>query len=69
MSNGKAKTRKIVAKRFKFTKTGKIIRRTSATSHLKRRDTNNTLIRKRRNQLVLGRFAKKIRQMVRRQHV
>lgn len=58
------KTRKIVKKRFKFTKTGKIKRKTCTTSHLNRKNTVSKSHRKNRDQDIVGKFAAKIRKMI-----
>ena len=60
----KMKTRKIVAKRFKITKTGKVKRRTANTAHNARKDTAGAKMRKRRDKEVKGRFAKKIKKLL-----
>ncbi len=64
MSGPKAKSRKIVSKRFKFTKGGKIERKHSRTSHRKRIDDASTRGRKRRLAQVGGKFVRKIKAMV-----
>lgn len=60
----KAKTRRIVLKRYKFTKTGKIKRKHSRTSHRKRIDSSNTTTRKKRVASVSGKIAKKLKEMI-----
>lgn len=64
MKRVKVKTRKIVAKRFKVTGTGKIMRRTPNMRHLRRRKSNKQLRRYRHYQEVTGVMAKKIRAML-----
>lgn len=64
MPKNKQKTRQIVAKRFKITKTGKVKRRASNTSHLNRKDSTNAEYRKKRELEVKGKFASKIKKMI-----
>lgn len=45
---GKLKTHKATAKRFKITKTGKVIQRTSGQGHFNARESGNKM-RKKRN--------------------
>ena len=60
----KLKTRKIVTKRFKVTKSGKILRRAQNMRHL-RRKKGKKQIRKYRGYIeVKGALAKKIRRML-----
>lgn len=60
----KQKTRKIILKRFKITKTGKVKRAHSRTSHRNRIDDGSTKRRKGRVADVYKAFAKKIKLMV-----
>jgi large subunit ribosomal protein L35 len=61
----KAKTRKIVLKRFKITKSGKIVRKASKTSHLNRKDDSSTRNRKKRDLIVTNKkVAKKLKKMI-----
>lgn len=60
----KQKTRKIVMKRFKFTKLGKILRKACNTSHLKRKNDSSRRHRKAKLMEVTGKFARKINRMV-----
>lgn len=60
----KVKTRKIVAKRFKVTSTGKILRRMPTMRHLRRRKSKSQLRRYRHYVEVTGVMAKKIRRML-----
>ena len=60
----KAKSRKIVLKRFRITKTKKIKRKASNTSHLNRKDSKNAEYRKKRELIVVGAFAKKVKKMI-----
>jgi large subunit ribosomal protein L35 len=60
----KPKTRKIVAKRFKITATGKVLRRTPNMRHLRRRKSMKQIRRYRQYQEVTGKIAKKIKSMI-----
>ncbi len=64
MGNGKQKTRKVVAKRFKVTKTGKVKRKHSATSHLGRKNSADTANRKKPEVEMHGKFKRKIKSMI-----
>lgn len=64
MNKTKAKTRKIVTKRFKITKTGKIVRKACGTSHLNRKNDASTASRKKRTDSVKGKFTIKVKKMV-----
>lgn len=64
MKKYKQKTRKGVAARFKITATGKVLRRTQNRRHLKRRKSKAAIRAGRVPQLVTGKFAKKIKQMM-----
>lgn len=64
MKKVKVKTRKIVAKRFKITSTGKVLRRMPQMRHLRRRKSAKQIRRYRHYQEVTGIFAKKIRRML-----
>lgn len=64
MAKAKAKTRKIVTKRYKFTKTGKVLRKLSRTSHRNRIDDASTSSRKSRIVEVTGKFASKLKKMI-----
>ncbi|HUV46675.1 MAG TPA: 50S ribosomal protein L35 [Candidatus Bathyarchaeia archaeon] len=57
----KQKTRKSVLKRFKVTKTGKVIRRGSFARHLNAKKTKKRQRRQRVPKLVTGKIAKKIK--------
>lgn len=64
MKKTKQKTRKGVLKRFKVTKSGKVLRRTQNMRHL-RRNKSKKAIRKYRIMVeVKGKWAKKIKQMM-----
>lgn len=60
----KIKTRKIVTKRFKVTKSGKIMRRTQGMRHLRRKKTAKQLRRYGKYVEVTGALAKKIKKML-----
>lgn len=60
----KAKTRKVVVKRFKLTKAGKVLRQSSKTTHLGRKDDSSTKSRKKRPIRVKGKFKKKFLKML-----
>jgi len=60
----KHKTRKIVAKRFKITGTGKVLRRTPNMRHLRRRKSKKLIRRYRQYKEVKGKSAKKIKSML-----
>lgn len=64
MSNYKQKTRKSVAKRFKVTRTGKVIHRAQGMRHLRRRKSKRQIRSYRTPRVLTGRFAKKIKQML-----
>ena len=64
MNKVKTKTRKIVAKRFKVTGTGKILRRTPNMRHLRARKSAKQIRRYRKYVEVKGIFAKKIKRML-----
>jgi large subunit ribosomal protein L35 len=64
MSKVKHKTRKIVAKRFKVTSTGKILRRTPNMRHLRRKKSKGQLRKYRKYIEVKGKMAKKIKAML-----
>lgn len=60
----KHKTRKIVAKRFKITATGKVMRRTPNMRHLRRKKSKKQIRRYRKYIEVKGVMAKKIKAML-----
>lgn len=64
MTKIKHKTRKIVAKRFKITSTGKVMRRTPNMRHLRRKKSNSQLRKYRKYIEVTGVMAKKIKAML-----
>ncbi len=60
----KLKIRKSVSKRFKVTKTGKIIRRGAQNRHLKANRSKRNARRGKVPKVVTGKFAKKIKKML-----
>jgi large subunit ribosomal protein L35 len=60
----KLKTRKIVAKRFKITASGKILRRAQNMRHLRRRKSKRQIRAYRVPKVVTGKIAIKIRRML-----
>ena len=60
----KQKTRKSVAKRFKVTKTGKVLRRGSAIRHLRTKKSKRRIRRQKVAQEVTGRWAKKLKKVL-----
>lgn len=60
----KAKSRSIVGKRFKVTKTGKVTRKSCGISHLNRKNDSSTKSRKKREDTVKGKFIKKVKKMI-----
>lgn len=60
----KVKTRKGVAKRFKITKTGKVLHGKQNRSHLRSKRSKSRLRRLKEPAQVTGEFAKKIKQML-----
>lgn len=60
----KQKTRKGVAKRFKVTKTGKVLRGRQYGRHLRRKKSKSAKRRHAEPGLVKGKFAKKIKRMI-----
>jgi len=60
----KQKVRKIVAKRFKITATGKVMRRRQNSRHLRVNKSKKAIRRYRVPIEVKGKFAKKIKQML-----
>lgn len=58
----KLKARKAVAKRFKTTSTGKVIRRKSNQNHFNARQTSDQKRTKRGNQVVAGKYAENIKE-------
>ena len=64
MKKYKIKTRKIVAKRFKVTGTGKILRRSQNMRHLRRRKSKKQIRAYNVPKVVSGKQAAKIRRML-----
>ena len=64
MPKTKIKTRKIVAKRFKITASGKIIRRAQNMRHLRRRKSKRQIRAYKVPREVTGKQAVKIRRML-----
>jgi len=60
----KQKTRKSVARRFKITKTGKVMRRAQNMRHLRRKKTKSAVRAYKVPRVVTGKQAKKIKQML-----
>jgi len=60
----KFKTRKSVANRFRITKTGKVLRRSSFARHLRRKKSKKQLRRLKRIKIVKGSLAKKIKKLL-----
>lgn len=60
----KMKTRKIVAKRFKITATGKVLARHQNMRHLRRRKSKRVIRRYKRTKVITGAMAKKIKIML-----
>lgn len=64
MQKIKQKTRKGVQKRFKITATGKILRRTQNSRHLRRKKSKSAIRNYGIYSEVTGKFAKKIKKML-----
>lgn len=60
----KAKTRKAVAKRFKLTKKGKVLRRAHYARHLRAKKSKKRIRRLKQVKKVEGKYAKKIKKML-----
>jgi large subunit ribosomal protein L35 len=60
----KQKTRKSISKRFKLTKSGKIIRRTIGMRHLKANKSKKISRRQKQNNYVVGKTAKKLKKIL-----
>lgn len=60
----KQKTRKSAAKRFKLTKTGKLLRGRQNTSHLKSKKSKSQKRRGKRIVEMKGKFKRKIKRMI-----
>jgi large subunit ribosomal protein L35 len=64
MQRYKQKTRKGVAKRFKITGTGKVLRRAQNMRHIRRRKSKKAIRAYRKPIAVTGRWAIKIKRML-----
>lgn len=64
MAKAKQKTRKVAVKRFKITKTGKVIRKHAATSHLGRKNDASRRSRKKKKITQENKFSRKIKSMI-----
>lgn len=64
MKKIKQKTRKGVAKRFKITATGKVLRRSQNMRHLRRKKSKKAIRAYRIPTEVTGKWAKKIKRML-----
>jgi large subunit ribosomal protein L35 len=60
----KQKTRKSISKRFKLTKTGKILRRTIGMRHLKANKSKKVSRRQKQVNYVVGKVAKKLKKFI-----
>ncbi|MDO8269740.1 MAG: 50S ribosomal protein L35 [Candidatus Levybacteria bacterium] len=60
----KLKTKRSVKRRFKVTKTGKVLRGSQMRSHLRSHKSKGTLRAQKEIKLVHGKFAKKIKQLL-----
>ncbi|MFA6518647.1 MAG: bL35 family ribosomal protein [Candidatus Shapirobacteria bacterium] len=58
------KIRKSVSNRFEVTKNGKVLRRSSFDRHLRSKKSKKQLRRLKGKKLVLGKFAKKVKQIL-----
>lgn len=59
------KTHKALAKRFKITKTGKILKRAAGQDHFNSRESGTTTRKKRRDRKMSDSFSKTIKQLTR----
>jgi large subunit ribosomal protein L35 len=64
MANTKQKVRKSAAKRFKVTKTGKVIFGHQYGSHLKLKKSKKRLRRQKEPAVMEGKFGKKVKRML-----
>ncbi len=64
MQKVKQKTRKGVAKRFKITATGKVLRRSQNMRHLRRKKSKKAIRAYRTPVQVTGKWARKIKRML-----
>lgn len=61
---GKLKIKKSVSKRFKVTKSGKVLRGSQMRGHLRSKKSKSSLRKKRINAKLTGKFAKKIKMLL-----
>lgn len=64
MSKQKKKIKKSVANRFRVTKTGKVMRLSSFTGHLKRKKSKKQLRRLKNPKVVTGATARKVKKLL-----
>jgi len=64
MTKGKPKTRKSIKKRFKITKTGKVLRRATGQDHFRAKKKSNQIRKKRKWVEVPSHKAKKIKKLI-----
>jgi large subunit ribosomal protein L35 len=64
MTKTKQRTRSGVAKRFKITATGKVLRRSQNMRHLRRRKSKKAIRAYRKPVEVKGKWAKKVKRML-----
>ena len=57
------KTHKAITKRFKITKTGKVLKRVAGQDHFNTRETGKTVRNKRRDRTMSAVFTKTIKQL------
>lgn len=60
----KQKTRKSAVRRFRITKNGKVLRRVGFGRHLRRRKSSAQLRSYKKNRLVTGRIARRIKRLM-----
>lgn len=60
----KHKPRKSIAKRFKVTKTGKVMHRAQGMRHLRRKKSKRQIRGYKVPKIITGKYAKKIKQML-----
>jgi len=60
----KQKTRKSISKRFKLTKTGKVVRRTIGRAHLKASKSKKQTRRQEKINYVVGKIKKKLKKVL-----
>lgn len=64
MANQKMKIKKSVSKRFRITKTGKVLRRSQNMRHIRRNKSKKQIRKYRKPQQLTGTMAKKIKRML-----